>query len=173
MKLRPLAASILLAALSPLTMAADGTLGTTSTGSSVLQMSLPDNVQVLVEKDVTFTYVQGTASYTDSIGICVYHRGVATAAVTLSTGSVDAGNPTAFNMLNGTNYLPYAVDIDSGSALNTGAKTTGVSAHTTATDCGGAGTYNHQIDVSVTGADADSVPAGNYSDTLTILVEPT
>ncbi|GAB1266341.1 hypothetical protein NBRC116493_33220 [Aurantivibrio infirmus] len=176
MKLRYLILPLAIASASSSWAATDGTLGATSAGTTVVSVDVPDTVQVSVEQNVNMTYNQGVDS-TGSTGICIYHRAVATAALTLSSSnqnSVGGTNPTLFNMLFGGNLLPYTVALSGASvvgSVTSGAKMSSIAADSAQVTCNGA--FPISIDVNVSTGDLESTPAGTYTDTVTVLVEPT
>ncbi|MEX1032640.1 MAG: hypothetical protein WDZ30_04720 [Cellvibrionaceae bacterium] len=149
----------------------DGTLGSTSTGDTDVSVTIGDLVQVLVEGDISLTYTPGSNS-TGTAGLCIYRNGSSSVDLTLSSANQDAG---AFQMISGTDLLPYAVALsgdDTVGSIASGTGNTLTGANTTSSNCGGAGNFGHDIDVTVQGTDLDAAPAGTYVDTITILVEP-
>ena len=172
MKLRLLLMPLVLSS-SSLVMAApiDGPLSSSSSdGYTDVTISITDLVQVHVQQDVSMTYAPGSNS-TGTTGICIYHREANTAGLTLTSNFESAGN--VFNMQGddaGTTLLPYSVAIGATSYASS-VKEPGVTADQTSTTCGSG--WNHTISVTVQSADLEASPAANYSDTMTILVEPT
>lgn len=170
--LRQIAAPALLTVLSPLALAAnDGTLGSTSTGDTDVNITIGDVVQVRVEQDVNLTYTPGSDS-TGSTGVCVYRNSDADVNVTLTSANPDGSNN--FRMAGGGNFITYAVDLTGATTNITGAVSGTANSvsdeDNSAADCSGG--FSHSIDVTASSTNLDSAPAGTYADTITILAEP-
>lgn len=144
--------------------ASDGTLGSDSTGTTDVSVTIGDLVQVSVEQDVGLTHTTGSNS-NGSTGVCVYRNSDADVAVTLTSANATG---TTFRMADGTNYIPYAVDFDG--ARDSGTQFIVSDENNTSSNCGGV--YSHSLDVQALAADLDAAGAGTYLDTITILVEP-
>lgn len=176
MKVKHLILPLAFACTSGAMAASDGTLDPVeSTGSTDITISVPEAVQVSVQGDITLALNAG--NYTGNTGICIYHRGVSTAGLTLvSSNEDDQGGSHAplFNLVSTGNLLPYSTAIsgvDTITSLVSSTKETVSNATTDSTNCGGG--FPHQLDITVQGSDFDAVPAGTYTDTLSILVSPT
>ena len=173
MKIRHLAAPVLVACLSPMAMAAtDGTLGTTSTGTTVVDITLDEQIQVSGLLDINLTYTAGVNS-TGNTPLCIYRRNNAAIDLTLSSAN-EVG--TDFNLSDGAatpTLLTYSVALsgdDTVAAVQSSNTNTLANANTTSATCGGS--PGHQIDVTVSAGVLDAAQAGTYSDTITILAEP-
>ena len=176
MKLRnaitSMTAATLVAASMNLFAASDGSLAATSSGTTVLSLSVPNLVQISGLANVGLTgYVPGSDS-TGSSDACVYSNAAGNYYVTLTSTS------GAFNLTDGSNTIPYAVTWDDTPASTPSpdsvvyATKSGLQAgNASSTTCGG--TPNASLAVTVNSADMAAKPAGSYSDTITILVSPT
>jgi hypothetical protein len=150
--------------------ASNGSLGSTSSGETVVSVSVPDLVQVTVEGDIGLTHVVGSNS-TGSAGLCVYRNGTSSVDLTLTSSNPDGLD--GFRMISGSNYLPYAIALsgdDTVSSFTSGVAARLSGANTTSSSC--SSSFGHNMDVTVQSSDLDAAPAGSYSDTVTILVEP-
>lgn len=176
MKLRYLLMPLVLSSSSVVMAATNGSLNSSSSsGSTDVTISITDLVQVTVEQDVALTAYSPGSNSTGNTRICIYHRGANTAGLTLTStydNNNGGANATEFNMSSdgGTTRLPYLVQISS-TSFTSGTKQTGWAANQASTNCSGG--WNHQIDITAQSADLDAAPAGNFTDTMTILVEPT
>lgn len=171
MKLRYLALPLSILAASSVVAETDGTLGATSEGSTDVSITISDLVQVSVEQDVALTQTLGSDS-TGATGVCIYRNSDADVDVTLTSTNPSATNQ--FQLSDGTNVIPYVVDL-TGTSTNatdvaSASTTTVTDENNVSADCGGA--FPHSVDVTVAQADLESAQAGNYSDTITILVQP-
>lgn len=149
----------------------DGNLGASSSGDTEVSVAIGDLVRVLVEGDITLTHSVG-ANSTGGAGLCIYRNGSSSVNLTLTSGNPDASD--GFQMVSGTNNLPYSVSLsgdDTVGSFTSGTFAALSGANSTSANCGGAGTYGHSLDVGVQSGDLDAAPAGTYSDTVTILVE--
>ncbi len=176
MKIRHIAIPFLLAAASPFAFAATNPAapGTTSVGDTQVQVVIDESILVSAIQDVTLTYTAGSNAQ-NSTPLCIYRRN--NAAIDLTLSSANAAG-TTFNMA-GTAatagaLIPYAVSIsgaDTVGSVNSGATATLAGADPSSTNCGG--TPSHTITVDVLAVDLDAAQADTYTDTITILAEPT
>ena len=163
---------------------ADGSLGSTSTGTVDITATVSDYVKVtglVANGTMAFGNITGaTTDQTQTASICVYRTDNVNYDVTLTgDGGADAAND--FQLQNTTTGLSaddlnYTVRFsdDSGSTYtsvttNT-ALTTPDNANTSSVSCGG-GT-NARIEVTISSANVNSATVGSYSGTLTVLVGP-
>lgn len=158
---------------------ADGDVGLTSQGSVDVLLVIPSLIQVLVEADLDLGTFDPTAAAdeTGSTGACVRTNGATTYDITATSANASGG---VFRMADaggtGTNFIEYTFNWG-GVALASG----------TLNDNGGAGfnrdnvgpgfstcdpTGNAKIDVVVPEANMLGAEAGNYLDTVTLLVSP-
>jgi len=164
----------------------DGGLSTTeSSGDVTVTASVTEAVRLTVLEDAVHfgdVALDGTVSNADAdfnIGICVYHRGVTTAGLTLSSSNTtnkdgasnkfNMGHTTPTGNPNAVEVIEYSVTIG-GDVFVTGIEQL-VTANATASQCGGAGATNHTVSLALVDS-LDEASAGSYSDTLTIVVQP-
>ncbi len=148
--------------------ATDGALGFTSTGDLTIDLVVADEVRISGMSDIVLNF--SGVDETDTSDACIYRNGNTAYQIT-GTGD-GAGN--AFELTDGTNTVPYSVTFDDGNAvapLLSGTALGATNADTVDTDCLGAGP-NALISVTVTAADAATLPAATYTGTLTLLVAP-
>jgi hypothetical protein len=167
MKLRNLLVPSVLA-LSSIAMSANaGTLGANSSDSVDVSVDIADLVRVTVEGDITLTHTLGSPS-SDSTGICLYRNSDAGVDVTLTSANPDSGN---FRMHDGgTSYIIYSVTLGA-TTFSSGATNGYTDENNSSSTCGGG--YSHSLTVDATAVELDGAAAGSYSDTISILVEPT
>lgn len=165
------AASLAVAAFAGTAHAAtQGTLGSTSTGSIEINATIPNLAQISRLDDIGL----GTWSGADLNGndqFCVFSS---TRSYTITATSAN-GTGTTFRLKDsGTNYIAYNVSwTDSSSSTSTLSNATASGAQaTSATAVNCAGADNTTVSINVPSANVAAVPAGSYSDTLTLLVTP-
>ena len=152
--------------------ATQGDLDTTSTGDLVISLDIDDLVRVNNLDDIDLgTFAGGAGDLTGSDSFCVYRNGLDGFNITM-TGD---GAASAFELTDGTNTLPYAVEFVNGSAqaITTGSTLTGQTGAFTANDTCDNGTSNNvAVNITVANGDLATVPAGSYAGTLTMVVAP-
>ncbi len=155
---------------------ADGDVGATSEGSVDILLEIPSLIQILVEADLDLGIYDPTAAAdeTGSTGACVRTNGAGTYDITATSANPDAG---AFRMADGAgNFIAYTFNW-AGVALASGTLNDNAGAGF-ARDNGGPGfgtcdpAGNGKIGVVVADADMLAAEAGNYLDTVTLLVSP-
>lgn len=164
--------------LSSVFAATQGTLGTTSTGTVGVSLTIPALVQITGLSDIVLGSVSSFPA-TGNTTACVYSNVVSPAGsyfVTASSANVLAG---AFRVNDGgTNFITYSAYWNNASAatqttaLTSGTKTaqqTGGSA--LLLNCGGGSNANFNISFSA--VQAQAAPPGAYTDTVTIVISPT
>ncbi len=170
MKLFRVAMIASLATLSGSVMAAsDGNLGGTSEGTSIIQISKDNVVQITMLDDINLgTHGNLTATATGDDDVCVFSStGGYNITITSANGSFDLDDA------NTTTDIPYSVVWTAGASTATAVYATamtGMLGNSTATDCNGV--TNANFEVSVTAADFNAADPGSYTDTLTLLVTP-
>lgn len=149
--------------------ASDGSLGATSTGTVVINATIPNLAQISRLDDIAL----GTWSGVDLTGfddLCVFSS---TRSYTITATSAN-GTGTTFRLSDGTNFIPYNVSwrdsAPATTALASGTASGAQATSATATNCGGSD--NTRVSVTVPSAGIAAAPAGAYSDTLTLLVTP-
>ena len=132
---------------------------------------IPELVQISNMDPMSLGTFDGVSNLIGVDGLCVYRNQAAGDYTIAGTGD-GAGN--AFEIANGGDVLPYAVEYDDGSgfttltAANPPVNQTG--ADTNAADCGGGTTANLRVTVLAT--DMVAAPTGSYTGTLTLTVAP-
>jgi hypothetical protein len=170
MRVKNLLLALVVVASPTAVAATDGSLGSTSSGETVVSVSVPDLVQVTVQGDIALTHTVGSSS-TGSTGLCIYRNGSSSVELTLTSANPDASN--VFQMAAGTSRLPYSIGLTGGDTITNFTSGTAESlngADSASSTC--SGSYSHSMDVTVQSSDLDAAAAGSYSDTVTILVEP-
>lgn len=154
--------------------ATDGTLGTASTGTLDVSLSIAGQVRLTGLTDFAFGAYGGSGDLTNNDDVCVYRNGAGTYSVTATTNRTDfvlqnAGSDTIafdayFNDASGTtgrSPLTY----------NT-ALTSQTGADTSSQDCDSHASDNANISVLISEAALQAAPAGSYSATMTVVVAP-
>lgn len=150
-----------------------GTLGATSTGKSVVSLSINDQVQITGVDDIALGAFDGTNDLTGSTEFCVYRSGAGDYQMTVS-----AEGKTAFEVASATtgDTIAFSTKVDGDNDASNGATIAhgGTSAAYTgsaALDCGAAD--NAAMEVNFAAADLRAAGAANdYTATVVILVEP-
>ena len=150
--------------------ATNGTLGATSTGSVDINAVIPNLAQISGLDDINLGTWSG-ADLSGSDQFCVFSS-TRSYTITATSGN---GTGATFRLKDaGTNFIAYTVSwTDSApatTALTSGTASGAQATSATSVNCGGAD--NTTVSVNVPSANIASVPAGNYSDTLTLLVTP-
>lgn len=153
--------------------ASDGTLGATSTGTSLVSLTVNDRVQISSVADIALGAYAGTGTMSGQSTYCVHRNGGDDYTLTLTTNeaayqvaSASTGDTIAFTVL---------VDDDNdasagGAALAYNTASGNLVGHVAAA-CGGAD--NAAIQVSFTEANLQAVSSANdYQATVTMLVTP-
>lgn len=154
--------------------ATDGSLatgvGATSTGTSVISLTVPDLIRISNLNDIAMAYTAGSGA-TGTDDVCVYRNGAGGYGVTAQSSNDAAGVGTtgAFTLANGASTVTYAVDW-AGNALTEDTLLSGLTtAETTSTTCGG--TPNITVTVTATDAQVGAATAtGAHTDTLSLIV---
>jgi alanine-alpha-ketoisovalerate/valine-pyruvate aminotransferase len=148
--------------------ATDGTIGATSTGTSIINIGKGNAVQITDVDDIdlgTTGNLAATATQSDSV--CVFSStGGYNITLTSSNGSF------ILNDANTTTDIAYSIDWTAGGTTTAVYNTaiTGLVGDSTSVDCGA--TTNATFAVSVTAANFNAADPGSYTDTLTLLVQP-
>jgi hypothetical protein len=159
--------------------ATDGTLGATSTGTSVISVTIAAVYQITGLADYAFGTYGGVGAQTINDDVCVYTND---AAAAYNTTMVDNSEMTAgaFQVETAANtaQIAYTVDFNDVAgvvgtqavAYNTPLASTG--ANTTDPTCTAHTADNANIRVNFTQAALQAAPAGAYSATLSTTVGP-
>lgn len=180
MKLRHFATPFLLAALSPLAISAtDGSLGTSSQGTTDIDIAIGDFVQISGMSDIDLGAATAGSASTGNTGACIYRNSDDDVDVTF-TSSVDTanGNTGAFRMENSDTagvFLPYSVSLTGASTNLVGVGSGGTAStisdeDNSSSSCGGGS--SHTLSVTVSATTIDTAEVGAYADTITVLVAP-
>lgn len=159
--------------------AADGSVGSTSTGNVSVSASLPTLVNVSSLNDIDFGSITDLSSDAEAgdVSICVYNNKNSDYHVKISSANNDGGNFRLFN--GGSNYMPYDVYWYEGAFFtekehalvhNTAKKM--VSAHNNSISCNSGSENNASLKLNLPASSLSGSPEGSYSDTLTIEVSP-
>ncbi len=153
--------------------ASDGSLGTSSTGTSQVSLTVNDRVQISSVEDIALGAYGGTGDMVGSSQYCVFRNGGGNYKVTLTS------NEGVFQVASATSgdTIPFTVKVDDDLDASDGESLTYATASSVAmtgdvaASCGG--TDNAEIDVTFAEADLQAVGSANdYQATITILVEP-
>lgn len=153
--------------------ASQGTLDATSTGESVVSLTINDQVQITGVDDIALGAFDGTNDLTGSTEFCVYRSGAGDYTMTVS-----ADGKTAFEVESATtsDVIPFTTKVDGDNDASNGATIAhgGTSAAYTgsnAIDCGSSD--NAALEVNFAATDLRTAGAAtDYTATVVILVEP-
>ncbi len=162
--------------------ATQGTAGTTSTGTVVINASIQARVRISNLTDLTFADsdfapVIGTGnSVQKTENVCAWSNNADRSYFITASGS---GAANAFTLASSTNpVIPYGVSWaqstgqTTGAALTAATKSSKLVSTATTSSCSGGGSAT--LIVAITGADAEAMLAGAaYTGTLTLLMTPT
>ncbi len=157
--------------------ATSGTLGATSTGSIVINLTVPARAQISRLTDVTFTNADPSTAVSNAQNICVYSN-TATKGYTLTaTGS---GTANAFTLASGAlAVIPYSVQFaatsgqTSGTAVVSGTALTGLTSTATTPTCSSGPSTTASLIVNIAATDLQTAQAGAaYAGTLTLVITP-
>lgn len=145
----------------------------TCTGRINFTVNIPELIQITKLQNFTFGAWSGIGNIQSIRDFCVFRNGSGGFSIN-SSGSNNSGG--RFRVSSGSSGIPYQIEFSDGGAWY--AATPGTTLNESVTgfaggsvrDCGG-GT-NHRMRVTMLEADLASSPSGNYSDTVTISVQP-
>lgn len=149
--------------------ASDGTLDTTSTGTSIVTIIKQNAVQITNVNDLNLgTHAVLAADQVAADDVCVFSS---TSGYNLTVTSANG----AFNLQDSATAtpIPYTMSWTTAagsSAVGYGSAIAGLTGDNVSLDCS-AGT-NANFEITVSSADFNSADPGTYSDTLTLLVQP-
>lgn len=149
--------------------ATDGSVGTTSSGTSQVSLDVADRIQISNVEDIALGTYGGTGDLNENMSYCVYRNGGGDYELTLTTDQTD------FLVTDGTNTIPFAVQVDGdadasdGSSINYNIASAAM-AGSDAADC--SGVDNGAMYVNFSEADLQAAPTSTYQATVTLLVEP-
>lgn len=137
-------------------------------------VNLPELIQITGLQDFVLGAWSGVGSVQSAKDFCVFRNGYGGFSLTASGSNDSGGN---FRVNDGaSSYIPYTVEFSDGGSWFTASPSTQLSSSTTGftgdstRDCGG-GT-SHSMRVTMQQSDLASAATGNYSDTITLIVQP-
>lgn len=152
--------------------ATDGTLGSTSSGSSKVTLSVADRVQITKMSDIALGTWSGSGNLTGSTSYCVYRSGGDNYSVSATTdqSNFSVYSPTTKDSIPFTASVTDTVN-NTTAALSYGTATTAALKGSTSLTCGG-GT-NGKLSVTFAQSDLQKASSGtDYQATVTLLVKP-
>lgn len=156
--------------------ATQGNLGATSTGTVVINASVPNRARITGLGDVSFTGHDPATAASNAQNVCVWSNTATKAYTVTATGS---GSASAFTLSNGSTTVPYSVQWaatsgqTTGTALSSGTATTSLTTGALNQTCSSAPTTTASLIVGIGTADLGTMTAGStYTGTLTLLVTP-
>lgn len=168
-------ASLLLT--SPAFASTDGSFGATSTGSVIINASVPGRVRISGLTDVTFANADPSSAARDAQSVCVWSN---TSTRGYSITASGSGATNAFTLASGTlPVVPYTVEWaptsgqTSGTALTAGTPLTGQTSAAINSDCSAGPSASASLVVSIGSPTLQTMTAGaTYNGTLTLVVAP-
>lgn len=158
--------------------ATQGTLGTTSTGTVNISITIPSLVQITGLNDIA---LGSTSSFpaTGNTTACIYSNVASPLGSYYVTATSQNTSGTDFRVKDsGTDYIGYSAYWNNSSAasqttvLTSGTKTTQqLGGNSTSLTC--SGTPNANFNISLTSTQVAGAPAATYTDTATLIVSPT
>jgi hypothetical protein len=161
-------------------MAADaatqGSLGSTSTGSVSVSVSVPNRVQLSGLTDVAFLNQDPSVAASNAQKVCVWSNTSTRGYNIDATGSGAAG---AFTLGSGALTVPYTVEwssssgASSGTPLTSGTALTGLTSTATNASCSAGPASSASLIVGISTANLQTMQASTtYTGTLTLVVAP-
>lgn len=156
--------------------ATQGTLGTTSTGSVSVSVSVPNRVQLSGLTDVAFLNQDPSVAALNAQNVCVWSNTSTKGYNVMASGS---GTASAFTLANGALTVPYSVEWSqtsgqtSGTALGVSTALTGQKSTATNALCASGPSSTASLIVKMSTASLQSMQAATtYTGTLTLVVAP-
>lgn len=158
--------------------ATQGSLGSTSTGTVGVSVTIPQKYRITSLTDITLGTYSGTGDLTGNDDVCVYTNDATKAYHVLITDS-SSMTPSGFGVQNAgaTASIPMTVAWNSATGTSGNAAVTynsslaGSNANSTSVTCATGG-ESANLQVTLAAADLQAAPADAYSTTLTIVIEP-
>ena len=170
------AALLTLAAGSAANAATQGSLGTTSTGTVGVSVSVPNRVQISGLTDVAFINQDPSVAASNAQNVCVWSNTSTRGYNVTASGSGTAG---AFTLANASLTVPYSVEwagssgASSGTALASGTALTGLTSTATNATCSAGAASTASLIVKIASSNLQSMQAStSYTGTLTLVVAP-
>jgi len=161
-------ALILIASL-PAWAATQGTLGATSTGTSDVSVTIPEQFRISNLQDVTFGTWNG-GDLTNNQNTCIYHNGDGSYSITATS------NTGSFALQNGAHTLPFEVYFNNtptssgGASLGYNNATATSGGNTASADCS-AGGLSANIRVRIAESNLQAASPGAYNATLSFIIQ--
>ena len=157
--------------------ATQGTLGATSEGTSDISITKGDAVMITKINDINFGSWDATqGDVTQSDQVCVHST---TGNYKITATSTQGADEFQMKTADGTSSVNYSVIwLDTSTtgatdiALTHATAAGSASAGSLDQDCGGQDSTNARFTISLTSEDLGAAAAGDYSDTLKLLVSP-
>jgi hypothetical protein len=156
------AALLTLAAGSAANAATQGSLGTTSTGTVGVSVSVPNRVQISGLTDVAFTNQDPSVAASNAQNVCVWSNTSTRGYNVTASGSGTAG---AFTLANASLTVPYSVEwagssgASSGTALASGTALTGLTSTATNATCSAGAASTASLIVKIASSNLQSMQA--------------
>jgi len=170
------AVAALLATASAAGAATQGSLGSTSTGSLSVSVSVPNRVELSGLSDVAFTNQDPSVAASNAQNVCVWSNTTTRGYNVDATGSGAGG---AFTLANAGLTVPYSVQwagtsgASSGTSLVAGTALTGLTSTATNATCSSGPSSTASLIIKIAATDLQSMQAStNYTGTLTLVVAP-
>lgn len=168
-------ASLLL--ITPAFGATDGSFGATSTGSVIINASVPGRVRISGLSDVTFANANPSMAASNAQSVCVWSNTSTRGYSITATGS---GAASAFTLASGAlPVVPYTVEWaptsgqTGGTPLAAGTALTGQTSTAINSDCSAGPSSSASLVISMGSPTLQSMTAGvTYNGTLTLVVAP-
>ena len=169
-------AAVLATSALPAFAVTQGTLGSTSSGSLSITVTVPSLARITKLADIALGTWTGTGAMNGSDNsICVWSSTGGYSITATGSGAANAftlagtgGNTVAYNV-----QWAQTGGASSGSAVTAGTALTGQNTNATSTDCSTGVASTAGVFVTIPEANIAGKPAGAYSGSLTLLVTPT
>lgn len=158
--------------------ATQGTLGTTSTGTVGVSLTINPVYQVTSLTDFVLGTYGGTGAMTGNQDVCVYTND-ATRSYGVRVTDSSTMSATGFSVQNAgaTAQIPYtlrwndATGIAGNTALAYNTRLASIDANITSATCATGGD-SANLQISLLATDLQAAPAGSYTTTVSVLIEP-
>jgi hypothetical protein len=160
-------------AIAPAFAATNGSVGSTSTGSSTITVFVGSLVRVTAVDDLDLGAWSGTGDLVVADDVCIW----TTTGGYNVTASGNGGTGTDFALTNGTESLTYAVKWGDSAGVATDNMTSGSPLGTqfsgaNSTDCNGGANLTATVEVEILDADLSGADSGTYTGVLTLVIAP-
>ena len=153
--------------------ASDGSLGATSSGSSVVSLSIANRVQITGVSDIALGAWSGSGNLSGSTNFCVYRSGGDNYSITATTdnGAFAVTSATTSDSIPFTAQVDDSLDASAGEVLSYNTATAVALVGSSSLTCGGSD--NAQLLVTFAQSDLQTASTANdYQATVTLLVQP-